>query len=592
MVMLFDDNQARNELFRNAQSPLYDSKWPLGNRPIVNEPLLVWSQAIMTPGRIGFYIDYSELTGPGIHRFYVCRTHGSTGRVTVDFDSAGDSHIPVSGTLVWEDTDLDIKTVEVAVPNKTVNGIHSVRLVLSNPTGGAELHLEDQTYAIGRIDDGTIAPESDAVFYDADAAAGGNGTMATPYNSIYTARDEFVSSNKMYLYGRGITVIDDTENVGGHNCIWLPTKETSSEDDRVYVMAWPGYNWEFNALTEHGLGWYSRTDQNGQSNYITFRDIEFSDFVTTDAGSYSGNEPGGIVSIYGSIEMLTVEYCNFRNIESRTNTGGINVWGANGVRVWRCSITDIRSRGEHTNGNAAGIMTYDSNKMSVQRCYFSGMHVGIYQKRVGNVGDVTIGARFNVFDGDSDIQNMGVLHGASGLSGVCHDNVVVQGNVFINCSANGARQQPGYEPAAIDGGHWYVGNVFVRCAAGESSTLQFQDTYEVVIANNIFLDCRKTWGFPVDDSDAGDEIRYIDYNHEEGTTLTSQIIEFRGVNYNSVAAFNAAFPPWEANASSGDPLFVDSATDFRLAPGSPCIGTGMGGVDKGVYLTGIEEVGI
>ena len=135
-------------------------------------------------GRIGFYIDYSELSAPGTHTFFVCRTHGTQGQVTVRYASEGDQHNVVSGLLRWNDGEADIKVVTVDINEKN-SGEHRMWLRLSNPTNGALLHNGQHTVAYGVIDDGTIS--SDAVFYDSNAVNSGDGSLGNPFNDIYTA---------------------------------------------------------------------------------------------------------------------------------------------------------------------------------------------------------------------------------------------------------------------------------------------------------------------------------------------------------------------------------------------------------------------
>ena len=106
------------------------------------------SLVISTPGRIGFYCDYSELSDAGTHTFYICRTHGTAGTVSVNYSTAGDTHTAVSDTLTWLDGEADIKTVTVPVSASDLSvhaaaglGEHRIILSLSNPLGGAVLHV-------------------------------------------------------------------------------------------------------------------------------------------------------------------------------------------------------------------------------------------------------------------------------------------------------------------------------------------------------------------------------------------------------------------------------------------------------------------
>ena len=54
--------------------------------------LISMSIALTTAGRLGFYIDYSELATTGTHTFYVTRTHGTAGAVSCGYTTGGDAH--------------------------------------------------------------------------------------------------------------------------------------------------------------------------------------------------------------------------------------------------------------------------------------------------------------------------------------------------------------------------------------------------------------------------------------------------------------------------------------------------------------------
>ena len=52
--------------------------------PAISFPLNI---TLSTAGRVGFYVDYSELATTGTHIFYVARTHGTAGAVSVSYAS-------------------------------------------------------------------------------------------------------------------------------------------------------------------------------------------------------------------------------------------------------------------------------------------------------------------------------------------------------------------------------------------------------------------------------------------------------------------------------------------------------------------------
>jgi hypothetical protein len=534
-------------------------------------------------GRVGFYIDYSELTHTGEHVFYVARTHGSTGAVTVDYQSGGDDHVTVSGTLSWADQDLGIKKIIVYVPAKT-DGDHRIWIRLSNPTGGLALQFgATHTIAYGVIDDGTIAPDSDAVFCDADAATNGSGTQASPYNSIHDAISNVGS--KRYVYLRGTHTMDGTVRDGdgtNHDIIRVPATR-SGEDTRVYVRNWPGYSITIQGdgvSTDQTAFWTgSASSTGGGESYCTYRGIDFLDLDSTNT-----SEQGGVYYEYGNSVGINIERCTARQFASHTNMGGFLLWGVDGAKVWRCTVDDIAVSGNQENANACGFQTYDGKNISVQRCRFSNLHAGIYHKRVATAGDVSTCARWNYFD-DCEIE-----YGFSGASDAAHSYTIVQGNLFKGGASNDFLHYNTTNTAALGNGeNWVFGNVWDGCGVGETAPVGRRIMFGVMILNNIMANCTGVWREQDDNSGVGGDIKYADYNHAYNISGTPY--EWRATNYATAALLEAA-SGHEANATSGDPDFTDSANDdYTLGGLSNADGNGVDGTDHGIYLTGIEVVG-
>ena len=536
-----------------------------------------------SPGRLGFYIDYSELSNVGTHTFYVARTHGTAGTVSVDYVSLGDVHVAATGTLTWADGEADIKSFTVEVLTKT-DGEHRMYTQLTNPTGGAILHFGDYTRAYGVIDDGTIASDAEAIFYDANSLTNGTGTSNNPFNNIYDAIATV--TNERYLYGKGVTTPDSTNTCtpggsGTIDCIKMLINRTG-ENDRFYIRNWPGYSWVIDGAGSNTNGGFFVT--NGQS-YTTYKGIDFKNLNSSGAVNVNGF---GIFYLYGSSKGINVEMCTADNINGATgnNNGAYMVWGVDGAKIWRSKSNNIQTNGDNTNFNTAGVYTYSGVNISVQRSEMSNSYNSIYQKRT-TVGSVSTSARFNIF---STVN--GIEYGASGTSGSSHSYTIVQSNIFTNCTQSGIDHWPGSNNIDLGEKHWWVGNIFDSCGSGERAAITFKQGYSAQIFNNIFIDSRKVWADFIDMSAIKLGVEYADYNHEEGTTLTSQRYEWRGVNYSTATdLFNVS--GFAANDTQGDPLFVNrAANNYSLKQGSPAMGTGVDGTDKGLYLTGIEQLGV
>ncbi len=531
-------------------------------------------------GRLGFYVDYSERDSVGTHTFYVCRTHGTTGKVTVDYSTHGDPHTAESGTLTWEDGEADIKAFTVDVASKTA-GEHRIYAQLSNPTGGAVLHFGAYTRAYGVVDDDTIAPESDAVFYDADATTNGNGSMNAPYNNIYDAIKNV--GDKRYLYGRGTTVPDGTNTCqpGGQgkiSCILAPSTR-ANEESRLYIRNWPGFKWiiDGGGTTNCG-GFYTAVGP----DYHSYRGIDFQNLDSSGEVNVNGF---GIFYHYAEAIGINIELCTANNINGAigNNNGAYMVWGVDGAKIWRCTSNNIQTAGDNLNTNTSGVYTYAGKNISVQRCEMSNSNSSIYHKRTAYL-DTSTSARFNIFRTYD-----GVHYGAAGTTGVAHSYTIVQGNLFVGCSESGIDHWPGNNTTQLGEQHWWCCNVFDTCGSGERGAITFMQGYGAVIFNNIFLNCRKVWAEFTDMSKYKSGVLFADYNHEYGTTFLAQKYEWKGLNFSTAAALykESAFA---ANDATGDPRFTN--TEYGLSKStSPCVGTGVSNTDKGIYLTGIERIG-
>ncbi len=534
---------------------------------------------LTTHGRIGFYVDYSERSSVGEHTFYVCRTHGTAGRVSADYATHGDPHQNVSGALVWEDGDASIKSFTAKVLTKS-DGDHRIYARLSNANGGVVLHNGGNTIAYGVIEDETIAADSNAVFFDAEATTNGVGAQSNPYNNIYDAIANVGS--KRYIYGKGVVTPDGTNtNVeGGFKCI-TPPASRPNEEARVYVRNWPGFKLIVDGA---GLsdcnGFYAK----GGQSYLTYRGIEFRDLDVTGVPRF--NNGAAIFHHYGNSKMINIERCSAVNVNGTTNDGAYMLWGVDGGKIWRCTSSNIQNNGSNSHQNTAGVFYYSSTNLSIQRCEFSNSGCGIFMKRM-NAGDVVAVVRFNIIKDT----NVGVRFGYG--SSVQEPNYgIVQSNLFKNCATYTAIQHTGASPDQA-GKHWICNNVFDNCGGGDNGAIRSTDTYDQQIFNNIFFNCRKMWDMPEKTSRQSDTtaavLEYADYNHEFGTGRMHY--EYLSLAYKSSSRLNAA-SGFGANDSSGNPLFIDARNDnYTLSARSPCVNNGVDGASQGIYLTGIEVLG-
>jgi uncharacterized delta-60 repeat protein len=103
------------------------------------------------PGEFTFFDGLTPIQIPESHHTYtigVRRINGSEGAVTVDYRTHGSTATPgqdftgLSGTLSWADGDTQSKTIQLEILDDDIaEGAEDFNIQLSNPTGGAEVHM-------------------------------------------------------------------------------------------------------------------------------------------------------------------------------------------------------------------------------------------------------------------------------------------------------------------------------------------------------------------------------------------------------------------------------------------------------------------
>jgi len=565
-----------------------DGKWRsndlVGAFGGVGSNVKLYNIALTTAGRLSFYIDYSELTGVGTHTFYVTRTHGTVGSVSVDFDSYGDTHTTASGTITFADGQAGIKSFTVAVPTKADAGDHRIYVQLSNPTNSAVLHNGTKTIAYGVIDDGTVPADTAAVFFDTAAGSNGSGTAASPYDNYADAKTNVGS--KRYICGKGTITPSETITFGGGSVgsgISVPATRTS-EATRLYIQKWSGFNLSIDGTGDTtSFGFYT----NSGESYHTYKGIDIANLNMTGAATVT--PCFGIAYHYGESTDINIEYCSGDDINggNGTNVSAFLLYGVNGAKVWRSTANDIQVADSNTNGNTGGVYSYDGKNLSIQRCTFTNVYNGHYHKNVLTVGDTASTYKFN----DSDTA-IGAHYGGAGGGSVGHSYAVIQSNIFKNATDAAVRHTPGTSQTdtGVNKSFYITNNVFDTCGVGTVPAIYSEKGFEQIFFNNIFLDCRATWGDKNDQSAIKTPaVEYADYNNDFGTTLTSQRYLLLGTSYSTSGSLPATLTD---NDTQVDPQFTnDEAGDYSLAAGSNSLTAGIGGTDQGIYLTGIEVIG-
>jgi hypothetical protein len=557
------------------------------------------SLALTTPGRLGFYLDYSERTTPGDHTFYPRRTHGSAGAVGCTWTAYDASGQLDTGTLSWDDESLDIKTITVNIPSKS-DGDHRCWVILSAPTGGAVLH-HNVTIAYGVIDDDTISVNhaTDSLFIDVAAVGGGTGTQGDPFNGWPGVVNNITSSIK-YVYIKGQITPDGTyTNPGGTDTntkylqITTAFAGRTSESDRLVIRNWPGFVGGLDGNGDTGTAGFGCF--NDGIDYITTRRLTVND-LDTSGGSSTATTKCFYMWPKGQQDYWTTERVDIDGVNSLATsataayyTDGTSGNGRLGHKLWRVTGNNITYNNGANKLNFAE--TYNSADMSFQRCTLGTNCGEIYQKQ-----GQPLGAALSI---SFCLIQTGHIRMSTQGSWQCPPASIIEHNVFDTPGQTSLAYPPirydnnGSNTTASDK-HWIVGNVFYNFPDYSTSAVVdvWDDEYtNVVMLMNIFDRCHDMW------------------QYQFGVTITPEISDYQqlydnvstetvyvsNTNYSGLANIQGA--GYEANSNNTDPQLTNpGAGDFTLGGGSPCIAAGIpdglgSNIDMGAYPSGVEVVG-
>ena len=123
------------------------------------------------PGTLSFTEDeFQTLENESVKTVSVERTDGSDGSISVSFTTqdgsarAGEDYHSVSGVLSWSDDDSSLKSFELALlDDLELEGPETINLILSAPTGGAQLGTSSATMTVLDDEDMTCVSDDDTL---------------------------------------------------------------------------------------------------------------------------------------------------------------------------------------------------------------------------------------------------------------------------------------------------------------------------------------------------------------------------------------------------------------------------------------------
>jgi hypothetical protein len=544
-------------------------------------------------GRIGFYIDYSELDEIGTHTFYLTRTHGSEGAIGCTwtaYDSENGTQL-ATGVLDWSDGSLDILSLNVNVTSKP-NGDHRIYVSLTNPRGGAVLHHGDNTIAYGIIDDDTIAT-SNAIFIDADAASDGTGTQTSPYNNWYSARKAVLTTTR-FIYIKGLIIPDETDSESTANAdnyfgVLSSFDGRASESQRLVIRNWCGFVGGIDGNGQTNCSGFlcdgNRSDTN-TIKYLTFRKLHVRNLNNADGGTSYGRSYFLRTRSYGEgvVGNITAEYIDIDGVLSGANSATA-VWyseDCSNLKMWRWKVANTSHLDRDIELEVFNC--YRTDNLSIQRCTIESTAGGIFEKE-GFVNETKVGVslRFNHFKG-------GRIRISTQGNRFIQDFHIIQNNIFDEVNRS-FEYQP-IEFFMVDNGsvatkQHISNNIFYKYDFSSYADVAVTsgNYIGIIMYNNIHYESKRPWRLHT----TADIPEYIDYNHYEYNANTDPVFKYltspADVSLDSVVVNT----PFSGSATSGDPEL--NSASWRLAITSPCYQTGVDGSNKGVYLLGIEEIG-
>lgn len=543
-------------------------------------------------GRLGFYVDYSELDNVGSHTFYVTRTHGSSGVVGCTwtaYDSADGAQLS-TGILSWEDGSLDILSLTVDIATKPA-GDHRIYVILSNPEGGAALHHGDSTIAYGIIDDDTIAT-SNAIFIDANMDSNGNGTQNSPYNNWYSARDALKVSDRV-IYIKGMLVPDDTDNLAMSESVkHLALKNTfegrTTESQRLVIRSWPTFAGGVDGGGQTDVAGFAcdgASSSTGTVRYISFRKLSATNLNNQDGGTVSGKCYFLRTRGFGSdvVEHFTAEHIHADGLVSGANAA-VAVWFSetcSHFKLWRWSVANTSHIARDY--NLKTFLCFRTDNVSVQRCTIERTAGGLYEKE-GFGGETKVGMslRFNHLKGCQ-------VRFSTQSTQKIQDFHIVQNNIFDEVEGTlnfrPLRFDMSVENSSATKQH-VSNNIFYKYDFSTYADVNVSNTgFEgLILYNNIHYKTKRPWRL----DEGVNSPEYIDYNHYEFNGTTAPI--FRYLSDSDIPLTDLINETsFDANTTSGDPII--DLENWQLDPSSPCYQEGVYGSNKGVYLLGIEKIG-
>lgn len=276
--------------------------------------------------------------------------------------------------------------------------------------------------------------------------------------------------------------------------------------------------------------------------------------------------------------FLLIENCTIHGVDGDDNMGGIYLHDCRDSLIRNCTIYDVDAppggRGAPA-FNAASIITFNASNIVIDGCELRGGHHGVYVKQAAITGrDLTI--RHNRIHGTTK----GVFLSVRGVGDNAHEDHRIHGNWFYDI-VESAIETDTFETVETSRRLYINNNTFAR--VGNAIDL---DRFEQVniTQNAIYaLQGGGDFGYALVTRYDSGLVTFEDFDrnfYPPDVRFDLNRWEYGGGDPDDDRVTLSGLDAWQAygfepNSATGDPLFVDAATDnFHLRRGSPCRNAG------------------
>ncbi len=573
----------------------------------VSLPVVARTHFDIPPDDFGGSIDFIDAimlansTGE-THTITLERYHGSEGAVSVSYQSYGDSHTNIAGSVSWAAGEIGRKSFEITIPAQQQQGEHKVYIDLSNPTGNARLGRDDFSRMYIITDNDSEAPN--AIWVDSSNGNNqNNGSKNSPVKTISDAilKADEASVNTVYLksgiFDMSNEVIIDSLGRQGYG---VQLTKRSGESDRLTIRSAPGQSAILDGIDNTNYdryGFFANERSANTGDYITLSNLTIRNVV------------GGLVHRYTDAKNVIILNTDISNLDGPrgNNVSGVALWGVLSGIIFNNKIDKSRVDGER-NGNGACIQTYWGRNLFIQQNTLSDCSDGIYHKRSpqdtqGNQFTSAIIRRNLVKDVN------GVVHfGIQGGQSPGHSYSLVSQNIFKQSNSGTSFKITADTSMALPAGHHneFSHNLLDRrLVTSDYAYLSVKNHLNSIMYGNIVLDRDSSrylhrfefyaYALPADD----DLFDYMDFNifvTDQGRgliftkggyndTFDHETAKTWGIEINSPILANddlVRLPASDEEFFSGD---------FHITPGSSWETFAPGSLPTGPYIDGNEQIG-